>query len=74
MVAAVEEHLATGDVVAVRAWSKTPTVPSAQASHVLTRARGAEGLAEDSVIYRWKVSRASFAAFAARGLTFHLTR
>ena len=46
----------------------------AEANHVLTKARGAEGLAEDSVIYRLEGSAGqSFAAFAARGLTFHLT-
>ena len=75
MVAAVEEHLATGDVVAVRALVKnTDRAIGAEASHVLTKARGAEGLAEDSVIYRLEGSAGqSFAAFAARGLTFHLT-
>lgn len=75
MVGAVEEHLATGDVVAVRALVKnTDRAIGAEASHVLTKARGAEGLAEDSVIYRLEGSAGqSFAAFAARGLTFHLT-
>ena len=75
MVAAVEEHLATGGVVAVRALVKnTDRAIGAEASHVLTKARGAEGLAEDSVIYRLEGSAGqSFAAFAARGLTFHLT-
>ena len=75
MVGAVEEHLATGDVVAVRALVKnTDRAIGAEASHRLTKARGAEGLAEDSVIYRLEGSAGqSFAAFAARGLTFHLT-
>ena len=73
MVAAVEEHLATGDVVAVRALVKnTDRAIGAEASHVLTKARGAERLAEDSVIYRLEGSAGqSFAACG--GLTFHLT-
>jgi glutamate synthase (NADPH/NADH) large chain len=75
MVSALEEHLATGDVVAIRALVKnTDRAIGAEASHVLTKARGAVGLPEDSVIYRLEGSAGqSFAAFAARGLTFHLT-
>ena len=74
MLAAVQEHMATGTALERRELvSNTDRAIGTRVSHEVVRTKGTEGLEDHSVVFQLVGSAGqSFAAFGAKGLTFKL--